>query len=273
MHKQTKPSQRQKVKDQFRILSLNIHYYDQLKNNMKPLYNLISREDPDVICLQEDLSKYHKYFKNDYHILTCETGEITPNGKLHNTIMLHKSFIKQKSPNGRHCLSLKKSVYTPRSAVAINLNVNDHEYIIINVHLTGGRFDDKIYKDLYMKEKSKYLTEYRRFQLKEILEQLHIEGKTTIILGDTNIPYNVYPIGLPYYKPEYKDYFMSGLDIMKDYGFKEIQAIDDTKTVRDQSKGKIRPDRLFIRKYHAKVIGQILHDNVSDHTPIIYNIL
>jgi hypothetical protein len=84
--------------------------------------------------------------------------------------------------------------------------------------------------------------------------------------------YDKYQSG-KYFLKEYENYFMSGLDILKEYGFQESKILKPFISVSSHS---TIPDRLFYRNSKNqmfKVKSNIINDVISDHFALEHKII
>lgn len=144
--------------------------------------------------------------------------------------------------------------------------------------MTGGRYDDKIYKGLKISERLKItdqLTRYRSRQLQQIFDTIGIKPDTTdtvIVIGDTNlgIDKDQYQADDDYYQSAYKDYFMDGYKLLEKYNFVEVIPDGNHPSSVVSKEHPLRPDRVFTNNdqyydYHVEILDEVY----SDHKPII----
>jgi hypothetical protein len=186
------------------------------------------------------------------------------------------------------CHQFKHNIFAPRSVLITTIQTTIGKIYIVNVHLPGGKYDDKAYKGLQMRHTVNnrtvcgqllkdggltLLANYREDLLKFIVRQLNVGvNDSYIIVGDTNIPYNKaqeYP-STGYFDPLYQSYFESGLSYMSQ---NQAQLVEHRE--RTSTKYNTKPDKLWFKTGTAlakwTMEAQILKNvKIGDHYLIQY---
>ncbi|CAF4974139.1 unnamed protein product [Rotaria sp. Silwood1] len=254
----------------------NIQFY-KTSIATKPIADFILAHEPDVVCLQEN------FYFSDWHLMTlaplnldkeyflandCKAEHVTGNVHLSNTIYVRKKYF-----NFTQALSnvnLRITDETPRCSSIIQL----FDTKIANVHLSGGRFDDKNFKKL---QNHKYLQLKRLIDINDpdiILGDFNNENSEAAMMKQLN-NYEFYQNLDTLSKDEFINYYYSGsryLHDQTDY----VPAYNET-IIGSTSIFGGTPDWVYVRN-QTRLTGRINNFNtiameLSDHNAVIVEYL
>lgn len=147
------------------ILTFNIQAYITCdkNNNCEEMYDVLNETHADIICLQENIVNHIRPTFGSYHLVSyCETERY-----LVNSIYVHRSLLRY--IHGVNQYNITCSCPTPRCATVIKIG----HISIANIHLCGGRFDDKDYTKL---------TIIKADEVHQLIKKI----KPDVIVGDFN---------------------------------------------------------------------------------------
>lgn len=157
----------------YTLMTLNVKNYQDA--DISEIYEFIEVHQPDILCLQEDNSKMikkHRKHLSDYQVISyCKAEDASWSaigGRLANTILVKKTLQDLAEP--LYSIKIHGNCPTPRCAASI---IFKEKATISNIHLCGGRFDDRNYHAL-KKAKGKSI------------QRLIDEYQPEIIVGDLN---------------------------------------------------------------------------------------
>ena len=154
------------------IMTFNIQFY-RTSRSTNPIAKFILAHHPDVVCLQENIygngwssSKLTPLNLTSDYIFAAECqAEKFRGHHLANTVYVLRKHIKYVEKLS--AVNLTISTETVRCAAVLRL----YGTVIANVHLCGGRFDDKQFRNFQ---------EQKHLQLKRLVQEHHPD----IILGE-----------------------------------------------------------------------------------------
>lgn len=160
----------------FTLLSFNVEYFQQVgmsKEGFKRISDFIKDVNADVVCIQEDVTSHNwEYLSNnsDYAFVSSCRGGKFKNSNIHlrNSILLKVDKFTNFRSNAISMKNFRCSCQVEFGSHIYGLGIK-----IANVHLTGGRFDDKNYMNLVTKKK-------------EELDEIILDYHPDIVVGDFN---------------------------------------------------------------------------------------
>ena len=217
-------------KTTLKILSLNLQYYKyRVKFKLgKKIADYVKKIDPDVVCFQEDIYE-HELKIDGYSIVSlCKAQKMLdiPKFKLTmaNKIYVKKDtiFMSSDATDISFDTTISKKIKPRCASMSIIEGIS-----IANVHLTGGRFEDVLFREL---------TETKTKQIKKLIDKHNPD----IILGDFNGPNKDFS-SLDKH-PKYKDLDDSDKELYREYLSNVHKYLDKTKYVpiyTEKSLGKV----------------------------------
>jgi len=237
------------------LLTLNVQAY--LEGSRFAIQEAIEQTNANIICIQEDVEHSSMFLEDDtMNVFRCVTGEhIDKDIQLANTIYTSLPVQHSETLNLTGCP-------VGRCAVMIEIQY-PIPLRIVNVHLCGGRYDDRRFRQLiHVKEQ----------QLKQVVGKWHPD----VIVGDFNgqlEPKNLdtHPVyrqlTLESDKLLYVTYHTSGHDYLKSQDYKPVSNQEKT------SRFGGTPDWIYIRKninISKAEIVPFLH--LTDHNGILVHV-
>jgi endonuclease/exonuclease/phosphatase family metal-dependent hydrolase len=218
--------------DWFTLLSVNVATY--LGATRHKLASLIRAQNVDIVCTQEDVLHHEMDGIGDV-VASCGTGEeiedATETSTMANVIYSNHRTLRVAS------LDLQGECPVGRCAVMAEF-LNRHP--IVNVHLCGGRYDDRNFRQL---------GRVKEDQLRKVVEA----WDPSIIVGDFNVDPEVRPslethpvfrkLVTDAERQEYIAYHTNGHAYLESMGF--VRALQDISTATSRYGGQ--PDHIYYR--------------------------
>lgn len=252
------------------ILTFNVH--GEQDATVEQISQFINDINADIVCLQEHLSAVE--LKLPEHVLMsiafaehAELKEKQP-GFLSNAIFVKRDLLKQQTKNVARSNILfppeyKKSV--PRSASVIYLE----GITIANIHQTGGRGDDFLYKELRNTKSNQIDRLVRVFQPDIIVGDLNAES-TEIDAREQMKTYQFYQNLSLENRDIFMEYYLGGHEALKRCNYLPIYESD---SVKPTSVFGGVPDWIYVKENSNIKLVQFKKvraiPKVSDHNAIL----
>ncbi|CAF3070792.1 unnamed protein product [Rotaria sp. Silwood2] len=256
-------------------MTFNVQFFKTSKTP-KRIAKFILNHQPDVVCLQENI-QYHDWTKAKFaplnlssdYILTAECeADKHSRSYLSNIVYVHRKH--SKHVQTLHSVNLIILKETQRCAAVIQL----YDTKISNVHLCGGRYDDKIYE---------HLQEHKHLQLERLIKT----HDPDIIMGDFNSEdsdeaamkqlnhYPFYKTLNETNKALFVHYYLSGARYLHDQTI-YVAAYNESSIGVTSTFGGT-PDWIYV-KDRTRLTGKIYNydaitTNLSDHNAVIVEYL
>lgn len=263
------------------ILSFNVQTYETAladiqtaDEKLRKLADIIERGNTDVVALQEDLSPTPTTFivPSYERVVVSYAEQYLPENRFMVNSWLVKKDKEQNLSTVLHNrdvakIQITEKSRTPRSAACIEFNTGTRNIILCNVHINGGRWDDKDFRTtLHQKED----------QLKGLLRRILPD----IIVGDFNggpdrvradhdlksLP--LYKDLSDYEKTLYLDYHVMAHALLREYDY--VPAYSEPE-VKKTSKYGVVTDWVYVHRslpvtdVKVEVIDAL---DVSDHNAV-----
>ena len=226
------------------------------------IYRKLLVVNADVVCIQEDLYSNNKKLNGYTKIVKCK-AEKYGNDFLSNSIFVKNEFANKISYNKLCDITYKNSV---RCSSLINI----FGVTIANVHLTGGRYDDKKYE------------KYEKARMRQ-LEKLVTKYNPDVIVGDFNSEsvkeelkkslrnYDLYNNLDEKHKKQYIKYSLSGHNYLLN---KRYTKAYKEKRVRPTSIYGGVPDWFYYKNEVLNIVNVSLLSfmDVTDHNGILVTV-
>ncbi len=232
------------------ILSLNVQGFNQSsKSKISKFINFI----PDIVCTQEDLKFSDEWLKGYSRIAFC-SAESTLDNNLCNAIYVKPNITIIDSQSYKFTYNN----IVDRCFVYVVFSKNDITYSLVNLHLPGGRFDDKLFTT-NIECKNNFINGI-----------FNTVGYPDIILGDFNgenkfnerlESYLPYKIG----KEIFLYFWSGGHSILEKNGYKAVPFNKPTSVYG------VKSDWIYtknIKIINYSVLDEYITKNLTDHAGI-----
>ena len=155
------PGQQEASQWKFSIMTFNVQAYKSA--TVKSISKFIENSGADIICLQEDTVKREKLLTPSYaQVSKCRAEYLKHLGDhLANTILVKRNLLDKMDPNNPNARKdITEGCDVPRCATLIRIG----GLTIANVHLCGGRFADKRWRELGDVKSRQLLKIYDKYQ-------------------------------------------------------------------------------------------------------------
>jgi endonuclease/exonuclease/phosphatase family metal-dependent hydrolase len=260
-----------------RILSYNVrgfNRYNWIKDNsvQEKIERLIRREDPDIIYFQE----FHLPGKNDLRSIRDFSSRIGLKHYIFNNYDASNDISGLVIFSRYPLRSVKREnfhdeIFGGNGVISADVDINNQPYRLINIHLESIRFErpDYEYAQDPTSEKSQFkiagMRILERFnkayhlrgdQVKKVVQEIEESKYPVILAGDANDP----PVSYSYYNLSRK---------LEDSFHKGGMGTGGTYAGRLPS---FRIDYIMHSKELLTLNHKVIHEDLSDHYPIITNI-
>jgi endonuclease/exonuclease/phosphatase (EEP) superfamily protein YafD len=220
-------------------------------------------KDPDIICLQEHVS-YIPEYDNYYAIGSCVYEYYRGKLPVRNLILVRKqSFTRPQ---------ISSVAIAGRCAVIADFN----DFIVVNLHLTGGRFIDQHFQD-FISSKDQHIEKLLYHLQEELSRTNRSEDLPIIIAGDFNgslhfdgaiQQYKVYTdLQSLSDKHKFEQYYTGGHKLLLQNKFHQVENVGETSAY-----GTI-VDYFYYRGQIKVLHNEVLDTlNYSDHNAIMIHI-